>query len=134
MIISKTPFRISFAGGISDLRDYYKNDYGAVTSTTIDKYVYITVNRKFDDKIRVSYSKTETVNHIEEIQHPLVKEALKITGLDGGLEITSIADIPSGTGLGSSSAFTVGLLNALYAFKGEHKEAETLAGNRCIHW
>jgi len=131
MIISKTPFRISFAGGISDLRDYYKNDYGAVTSTTIDKYVYITVNRKFDDKIRVSYSKTEIVNHIEEIQHPLVKEALKTTGLDGGLEITSIADIPSGTGLGSSSAFTVGLLNALYAFKGEHKGAETLAGKTC---
>jgi len=131
MIISKTPFRISFAGGISDLRDYYKNDHGAVTSTTIDKFIYITVNKKFDNKIRVSYSKTEIVNKIEEIQHPLVKEALKTTGLNGGLEITSIGDIPSGTGLGSSSAFTVGLLNALYAYKGEYKGAETLARETC---
>ena len=131
MIISKTPFRVSFAGGVSDIRDYYKNSYGAVTSTAIDKYIYVTVNKKFDSKIRVSYSKTEIVDIIDEIQHPIVKESLKMTGLDGGIEITSIGDIPSGTGLGSSSAFTVGLLNALYAYKGEHKGAEDLAREAC---
>ena len=131
MIISKTPIRISFAGGISDIRDYYKNDYGAVVSTTIDKYVYVTINKKFDDKIRVSYSKTEIVDKIEEINHPLVREALRMVDLDGGLEITSIADIPSGTGLGLSSAFTVGLLNALYAFKGEYKGPDELARQAC---
>ena len=131
MIISKTPFRISFAGGLSDIKEYYQKDYGAVTSTTIDKYIYVTVNKKFDDKIRVSYSKTEKVKNIKEIKHPIVREALQVTKLDCGLEITSIGDIPSGTGLGSSSSFTVGLLNALYAFKGEYKSAETLARQAC---
>lgn len=131
MIISKTPFRISFAGGISDIKDYYRHSYGSVVSTTIDKYIYVTVNRKFDSKIRVSYSKTEIVNHVRNIKHPIVREALKLTDLDGGLEITTIADIPAGTGLGSSSAFTVGLLNALYAFKGEYKGAEVLAREAC---
>ncbi len=131
MIISKTPFRVSFAGGVSDIKDYYQNSYGAVTSTSIDKYIYITVNKKFDEKIRVSYSETEIVDNVEDIVHPIVKESLKMTNLEGGIEITSIGDIPSGTGLGSSSAFTVGLLNALYAFKGEHKGAEDLAQDAC---
>ena len=131
MIISKTPFRISFAGGLSDIKEYYQKDYGAVCSTTIDKYIYITVNKKFDDKIRISYSKTEIVKNIKEIKHPIVREALQVTKLDCGLEITSIGDIPSGTGLGSSSSFTVGLLNALYAFKGEYKSAQTLARQAC---
>jgi len=132
MIISKTPFRISFAGGVSDIKDYYKNSYGSVVSTTIDKYIYVTVNRKFDNKIRVSYSKTEIVPHVKNVKHPIVREGLKLTNLDGGIEITTIADIPAGTGLGSSSAFTVGLLNALYAYKGEHKGSETLADEACI--
>jgi D-glycero-alpha-D-manno-heptose-7-phosphate kinase len=131
MIISKTPFRISFAGGLSDIKEYYQKDYGAVCSTTIDKYIYITINKKFDDKIRISYSKTEIVKNIKEIKHPIVREALQLTKVDCGLEITSIGDIPSGTGLGSSSSFTVGLLNALYAFKGEYKCAETLARQAC---
>ncbi len=131
MIITKTPFRISFAGGLSDLRSYYSHNYGSVVSTTIDKHIYVTVNRKFDNKIRVSYSKTEIVESVKDVAHPIVKEALKLTNLDGGLEITTIADIPAGTGLGSSSAFTVGLLNALYTFKGEHKGAETLARQAC---
>lgn len=131
MIISKTPFRISFAGGVSDIRDYYRHSYGSVVSTTINKFIYVTVNRKFDSKIRVSYSKTEIVPKVSKIKHPIVREGLKLTKLDGGLEITTIADIPSGTGLGSSSAFTVGLLNALYAFKGEHKGAELLADEAC---
>jgi D-glycero-alpha-D-manno-heptose-7-phosphate kinase len=131
MIISKTPFRISFAGGVSDLRDYYRHSYGSVVSTAINKFIYVTVNSKFDNKIRVSYSKTEIVPKVSNIRHPIVREGLKLTKLDGGLEITTIADIPSGTGLGSSSAFTVGLLNALYAFKGEHKGAELLADEAC---
>ncbi|MEM4258732.1 MAG: GHMP kinase [Candidatus Thermoplasmatota archaeon] len=127
MIISKTPFRISFAGGLSDLKEYYQHGFGAVVSSTINKYIYVTVNRKFDDKIRVSYSKTEIVDTVDQIQHPIVREALKLTQLDGGIEITTIADIPSGTGLGSSSSFAVGLLNALYTYKHEHKGAEVLA-------
>jgi D-glycero-alpha-D-manno-heptose-7-phosphate kinase len=131
MIISKTPFRISFAGGVSDIKDYYRHSYGSVVSTTINKYIYVTVNRKFDSKIRVSYSKTEIVPKISDVKHPIVREGLKLTKLDGGIEITTIADIPSGTGLGSSSAFTVGLLNALHAFKGKHKGAELLADEAC---
>ncbi len=131
MIISKTPFRISFAGGVSDLQDYYQHSYGSVISTSIDKYIYVTVNKKFDNHIRVSYSKTEIVEKVGEIQHPIVREALQLLDLDGGLEITTIADIPSGTGLGSSSAFTVGLLNALHAYKGEHAGAEKLAQEAC---
>ena len=132
MIISRTPLRISFVGGGSDLKEHYRNGFGAVTSTAIDKYTYIIVNKKFDDKIRVSYSKTEIVDNIDGIQHDLVREALRLTKINGGIEITSIADIPSrGTGLGSSSSFTVGLLNALYAYKGQYKSAETLANEAC---
>jgi len=131
MIISKTPFRVSFAGGGTDIDNFYMKEGGAVTSTAIDKYVYVTINRKFDGGIRISYSKTENVNKVEEIEHPLVREALKLTGITKGVEITSIADIPSQTGLGSSSAFTVGLLNALYAYKGESKSPKFLAEQAC---
>ena len=116
MIISKTPLRISFVGGGSDIFTYYKNGQGAVVSTAINKYIYITVNKKFDNKIRASYSKTEIVNHVDELEHEYIRESLKKVGIRGGIEITSISDIPSeGTGLGSSSSFLVGLLNALYA-------------------
>lgn len=131
MIISKTPFRISFFGGGTDLKEYYKDTYGAVVSTTIDKYIYITVNKRFEDSIRISYSKTEIVNNVDEIQHPIVRNALKLVGIDKGIEITSIADIPAQTGLGSSSTFTVGLLNALYAYKGVYASAEKLAREAC---
>jgi D-glycero-alpha-D-manno-heptose-7-phosphate kinase len=134
MIISRTPFRVSFVGGGTDLREFYTETYGAVTSTAIDKYMYVTVNRVssyFDYKIRVSYSKTELVKKVKEVRHPIVREALMLMGLDGGLEIHSMADIPSQTGLGSSSSFTVGLLNALHAFKGEHASAEQLAQEAC---
>lgn len=127
MIISRTPFRISFAGGGTDIGDFYRQCGGAVTSTAINKYMYIAVNRKFDGSIRVSYSKTENVNNVDDIQHPNVREALKYTGITKGIEITSIADIPAQTGLGSSSSFTVGLLNALYAYKGEFKPQKVLA-------
>ena len=132
MIISRTPLRISFAGGGSDLAAFYTRQPGAVVSTAIDKYIYITVNKKFDRKIRASYSVTEIVDSVDELKHELIREALKLVGLDGGIEITSISDIPSqGTGLGSSSTYTVGLLNALYAYTGRHVGAERLAREAC---
>ena len=127
MIISRTPFRVSFAGGGTDLAAFYRKTDGAVTSTTIDKYMYIMVNSRFDDTIRLSYRKTEIVNDVEELEHPIVKEALKQTGILRGIEITSMADMPAGTGLGSSSSFTVGLLHALYAWQGKFRSAEQLA-------
>jgi len=132
MIISKTPFRISFCGGGTDLKEFYKYGSGAVASVAIDKYMYITVNKKFDKYIRIGYSRTENVKHVDDIEHPLVREAMRISGVTEGVEITSMGDIHSrGTGLGSSSSFLVGLLNALYAFKGEHKSAEFLAQKAC---
>ncbi len=132
MIISRTPLRISFAGGGTDMKDYYKIKGGAVISTAINKYVYITINKRFDDTIRISYSKTETVDSVNKIKHDIVRETMKLVGVTKGVEITSIADVPSkGTGLGSSSAFTVGLLNALYAFKDQHRSAMQLAQEAC---
>jgi len=132
MIISRTPLRISFVGGASDLASFYRREPGAVVSTAINKYIYITVNKKFDHKIRASYSVTEMVDHVDELRHELIREAMKVVGVDGGIEITSISDIPSqGTGLGSSSTYTVGLLNALYAYIGVHAGAERLAREAC---
>jgi len=131
MIISRTPLRISFAGGGTDLRAFYKREWGAVVSTAIDKYMYVTVNKRFDDTIRLSYTKTEIVDDVEKLKHELVREAMKLTGVTSGIEITTIADIPAGTGLGSSSSLTVGVLNALYAFRGKHKSAESLAREAC---
>ena len=131
MIISRTPLRISFAGGGTDIGEFYRQEGGAVTSTAINRYVYITVNKKFDSGIRVSYAKTENVDKVDDIQHPLVRAALKLTGITKGVEITSVADVPAQTGLGSSSAFTVGLLNALYAYKGEFKPQKLLAEQAC---
>ncbi len=132
MIISRTPLRVSFVGGGSDLPAFYQNEPGAVVSTAIDKYIYITVNRKFDRKLRVSYSVTEMVDHVWEVKHELVRNALQMVGIDGGIEITSISDIPSqGTGLGSSSTYTVGLLNALYAHVGQAVGAERLGAEAC---
>ena len=132
MIISRTPLRISFAGGGTDLPAYYRNEPGAVLSTAINKYIYITVNRKFDEKIRASYSVTEIVDSVAELRHELIREALKIVSPPCGIEITSISDIPSqGTGLGSSSTYTVGLLNSLYAHLGMHVGSERLARESC---
>jgi D-glycero-alpha-D-manno-heptose-7-phosphate kinase len=128
MIISRTPLRMSFAGGGSDLPVFYRRFGGAVVSTAINQFVYVTINRKFDQRIRVSYSRTEEARSAERIRHPLVREALKLLGITGGVEITSIADIPAkGTGLGSSSSFTVGLLHALHAYAERHAGAEQLA-------
>jgi D-glycero-alpha-D-manno-heptose-7-phosphate kinase len=132
MIITRTPLRISFAGGGSDLPAYYEQAPGAVVSTAIDKYIYITVNPKFDHMIRASYSVTEIVDSVAELKHELIREALYLLGIKEGIEITSISDIPSqGTGLGSSSSYTVGLLNALYAFTGHMAGAERLADEAC---
>lgn len=132
MIISRTPLRMSFAGGGSDLPVFYRRFGGCVVSTAINKYVYITVNQKFDQRIRLSYSRTEDARSVARIRHPLVREALQMLGIQGGIEITSVADIPAkGTGLGSSSSFTVGLLNALHAYAERHASAEQLARESC---
>ena len=132
MIISKTPMRLSFVGGGSDLPAHYREDGGAVVSTSITKYAYLCVNNAFDDTIRISYSMTEEVKSVAEINHKLVRVALEKLGIVNGIEIVSIADIPSrGSGLGSSSAFTVGLLNALYAFQGKYRSKESLAREAC---
>jgi D-glycero-alpha-D-manno-heptose-7-phosphate kinase len=133
VIISRTPLRISFLGGGSDLPAYYRRHGGAVLSAAIDKSVYVTVSQKFDNAVRVSYSRTEEVAHASQIEHPLVRESLALLGIDGGIEITSVADIPAkGTGLGSSSSFTVGLLNALHAYCGRHATAASLAHESCM--
>lgn len=123
---------MSFVGGGSDLPVFYRRFGGAVVSSAINQFVYITVNKKFDQRIRVSYSRTEEASSVARIRHPLVREALQMLGIRGGVEITSIADVPSkGTGLGSSSSFTVGLLHALHALAGRHAGAEQLAREAC---
>ncbi|QDM28174.1 GHMP kinase [Tardiphaga sp. vice304] len=132
MIITRTPLRASFAGGGSDIASFYRRFGGAVVSTAIDKYIYVTVNRKFDDGLRVAYSRNEEVENLGQIRHPIVKNALKILGISGGVEITTIADVPSrGTGLGSSSSFAVGLLCALGGFQGRFMAAQELAELSC---
>ncbi len=111
MIITKTPFRISFVGGGSDLEAFFSQRKGAVLSTTIDKYMYISSHQFFEkNKIRCKYSQTETVDDVEDLQHPILKTVLKDYKVNG-IEVSSIADIPGGTGMGSSSSFTVGLLH-----------------------
>ena len=128
MIISRTPLRISFVGGGSDLPVFYRRFTGAVVSSAIDQFVYVTINKKFDEKIRVSYSRTEEVRSVERLKHPLVREAMKLLDIHGGVEITSVADIPArGTGLGSSSSFTVGLLHVLHAYAERYASSEQLA-------
>jgi D-glycero-alpha-D-manno-heptose-7-phosphate kinase len=131
MIVTRAPFRISFAGGGTDLRAFYSVEQGAVTSTAIDKYMYITVNRRFDRTMRISYLKTEIVDEVDQIAHPIVRESLRLCGIDSQIEVTSVADIPAGTGVGSSSSFAVGLLAALHAYKGENVSPERLASEAC---
>ncbi len=128
MIITQTPLRISFVGGGSDFRDFYKNHGGAVMCTAIDKYIYVILKSRFDDNIRLGYSTTELVDHIDQLRHELVRESMRLVGIDRRIEISTMADIPStGSGLGSSSSVTVGLLNALYAYRGDNQTAATLA-------
>jgi D-glycero-alpha-D-manno-heptose-7-phosphate kinase len=135
MIISRTPVRLSFFGGGTDYREYFETNGGAVMGTTIDKFVYISVNRLsefFEYKVRVGYSKSELVNRIEEIVHPSVRETLKYKNVPGHLDIHIFADLPARTGLGSSSSFTVGFLNALYALEGKVVSKQRLA-EEAIH-
>lgn len=130
MIISRTPFRISFVGGGTDLKDFYEREDGQVLSTSIDKYVYVAVKRQLDIvdyKYRITWSKAEFRQEIDEIEHPIVREALRLMKIDFPLEVTTFADIPASTGLGSSSAFAVGLLHALYALRGKMVTKSTLA-------
>ena len=132
MIITQTPLRISFLGGGTDFKDYYIKEGGCVLSSAIDKYVFVIIKQRFDDQIRVSYTRTELVDHIDELQHELVRECLRKTGITRQVEINTMGDIPSaGSGLGSSSTVTVGLLNAMYTYLGTPKEPETLAREAC---
>jgi len=132
MIISRTPLRISLVGGGTDMKYFYSKTPGKVISLSIDKYIYIIVKKRFDKKIVINYSKREIVNDINEIKHSIVRECLRLLKIKSSIEITSIADIPSqGSGLGSSSTFTVGLLNALFVYKGEKVSQEYLAELAC---
>ena len=132
MIITQTPLRISFAGGGTDFAGYYQTDGGSVISSAIDKYIYVVIKERFDNKIRVGYTRTEMVSEIDEIEHELVRECMRMTGISSGVEIATMADIPSeGSGLGSSSTVTVGLLLAMYAYQGKLVTADTLAEQAC---
>ena len=132
MIITQTPIRVSLFGGGTDFRDYYEREEGCVLSTAIDKFIFVTIKERFDDLIRVGYTRTEMVEKVDDLQHDLVRETLRRTGISSRVEISTMADIPSeGSGLGSSSAVTVGLLNAMYAFLGETAPAEQLAREAC---
>lgn len=132
MIITRTPFRISFVGGGSDLEAFYSQHPGAVLSTSIDKYMYISSHKFFEpDKIRTKYSMTETVDRVEDLKHNLLRTLLQRFEIKGGLEISSIADVPAGTGMGSSSSFTVGVLHNLSAIQNRYVSKETLAREAC---
>jgi D-glycero-alpha-D-manno-heptose-7-phosphate kinase len=131
LIISQTPYRVSFAGGGTDLPAFYEQEYGAVISVALGCHMYVTVSPRFDPTTRVAYTRTEIADRIENIDHTIVREALRMTGLGRHLEITTIGDVPAGTGLGSSSALTVGLLNALYAYQGRVTSPTRLAEEAC---
>jgi len=130
VIITRTPFRISFAGGGTDLREFYSQEPGRVISTSINKYIYVVIKRQLgivEHKYRINWSQVEFKDKIEDIEHPIVREALKFFKIDFPIEITTFTDIPGQTGLGSSSSFTVGLVNALHALRGEMVTKRTLA-------
>lgn len=133
MIITQTPLRISFFGGGTDFKDYYRlNKGGAVLSTAIDKCIYVIIKKRFDDKIYINYSRKEIIDSVDEIRHDLVREAMRKTGIDKGVEITTLADVPSeGTGLGSSGSVTVGLLNTFYLYQVQSQPAAILARQAC---
>jgi D-glycero-alpha-D-manno-heptose-7-phosphate kinase len=132
MILVQTPLRISFLGGGTDFPDFFRNHGGCVLTTAIDRYIFVIVKERFDEKIRLGYSTTEMVDDLDELKHDLVRECLRMTGIRRGIEVTTMGDIPSsGSGMGSSSTLTVGLLNALYHYLGEPKDAATLARQAC---
>src|SRR5919199_881224 len=136
MIVTQTPLRLSFLGGGTDFPGYYaapaNTRGGAVVGVAIDKFIYVIVKERFDDKIYINYSRKEIVDTVDEVRHDLVREAMRLTGVTGGIEITTLADVPSeGSGLGSSSAVTVGLLQALWTYQGEIRTAAQLAAEAC---
>lgn len=132
MIITQTPLRIGLVGGGTDLPSYYREHGGRVLNCAIDKYVYVIVKERFDDDVYVNYSRKEIVGKVDEVEHELVREAMRMACVTKGVEITMLADIPSaGSGLGSSSAVTVGLLNALFAYRGRQMTGEELAERAC---
>ncbi len=131
MIITRTPFRISFAGGGTDLAAFYEREPGAVLSTAIDKYMYITVNERFGNSFRISYSRTELAEKRDDIEHPIVRASFEMLNVNTGIELVSIADLPAQGGMGSSSSFTVGILHALHALQGHVVTAQRLAEQAC---
>ena len=133
MIIVQTPLRVSLFGGGTDFPSFFKEEGGGcVLSSTIDKYIFVTIKKRFDHKLRVGYTRTEMIDSVDDIQHELIREALRMSGIDKGVEITTMGDIPSeGTGLGSSSTVTVGSLSAMYTYLGEIVPAERLAREAC---
>jgi D-glycero-alpha-D-manno-heptose-7-phosphate kinase len=132
LIIVQTPLRISFFGGGTDFPAFFMEEGGCVLSSAIDKYIYVTVKERFDRKLRIGYTQTEMVDSIDEIQHELIRESLRLTGISNSIEVTTMGDIPSeGSGLGSSSTVTVGALHALYSYQGEMVSAEKLAREAC---
>lgn len=131
MIVSRTPFRVSLVGGGSDMADFYRHSPGRVLSFAIDSYMYVTVSPRFDESVRVAYTRTEIVDDFEELQHGIIREAMRMTGVTRGVEITTIANIFAGTGLGSSSALAVGVLHALHAYRGDYLTREQLCEQAC---
>jgi D-glycero-alpha-D-manno-heptose-7-phosphate kinase len=131
VIVSRAPFRFSLGGGGTDLPSYYERFGGFVVTAAIDQYVYVTANKRFYDDIRLAYSQTEIVPNVDSIRHPIFREALRMTGISRAIELTSVADLPSNSGLGSSSSFTVALLNALHTFKREFVSSRQLAEEAC---
>ncbi len=132
MIIVQTPLRVSFFGGGTDFPSFFNSEGGVVLSSAINKYIFITIKERFDCKLRIGYTRTEMVDTVDEIQHELIREALKKTGIREGVEITTMGDIPAaGSGLGSSSTVTVGSLHAMYSYLGEIVTAERLAEEAC---
>lgn len=131
MIVVQTPLRISFFGGGTDFPSFYRDEGGSVLSTAIDKYVFVTIKQRFDDKLRVGYTNTELVDQVDEIKHEIIRESFRMAGITKGVEITTMGDIPSGSGLGSSSTVAVGSLHAMYVYQGKFVTAESLAQNAC---
>jgi D-glycero-alpha-D-manno-heptose-7-phosphate kinase len=132
LIIVQTPLRISLFGGGTDFSSYFREEGGCVLSSAIDKYIFVTIKERFDSKLRIGYTQTEMVDRVDEINHELIREALRLTGIERGVEITTMGDIPSeGSGLGSSSTVVVGALNAMYSYHGELVAAERLAREAC---
>jgi len=132
LIIVQTPLRVSFFGGGTDFPSFFMEEGGCVLSSAIDKFIFVTVKERFDKKLRIGYTQTEMVDNVDEIHHDLIRESLRLTGIENGVEVTTMGDIPSeGSGLGSSSTVTVGSLHAMYSYMGEIVSAERLAREAC---